>query len=846
MSYWGEAFPIKRALFALLLFTLQVGHAVAICIPAGDTQTFVNAIHDAATSDAASTIKLEQGTYLRQDDIEELDMSSDLSILGGYVPTPNHTCSARTIDASNTQILIDGAFILEIYGALTKVEGVTFGSQSVGHGVRLWGNNIVLDHVRVTNQQSMFSMILGDWSNSSVDFKLTDVQLDHLEPLVTTCSVQATLSGHARASLNHVTIDLSSGDFCLNAGGHDGNKVIDIRNSIIWDWDPTNSGGVIITDHEDDDDPIRIVMHAVDFADVSISPSDSLVLDPDSPSFQLDPMWTDPAGGDFSLSGGPNSPVINTGTANVPDGEPPTDILGVDRGIGSAPDLGAFESLYDDFTGNNTFIVTNGNDVADPASPLYPGSLRWAFDKANAGSARSLIQFNLPSCPAAIVLNSPLPDVWVPLTIDGYSMSGASVNTDTRLSNATLCVIVRPTTPLALPVGLRVPSGATGASLTVQGLWLGGFARGIELLGGFNHQIIGNQFGLTSGFSFFGFSSAGVRVETSSPVIIGGSNPSERNVFLYALSSDNSNAAGVLIGYGTSAAEGACQIVGNLFGIWPDGTDANGNNENGILIQGNGCAVLGNYLAGDTKDAIRLMGGSHNVIQNNIIGSAPTFGQDFSNPGAGIRITNGANDNIIGAGEGFYGPVYSYQNTITDMDAGGVIVSNSTGNTINGNAIFGNGLSSGLNLDLGGDGPTPNDPGDADGGPNAANDFMNYPAPYGITWTTGGTPQPGSVELSVGGYLDVPPGNYLIDAYYDLGCSPTGRGGGTWVGEQLYSGLFPGAGAFSIPVYIPIFNFDSANGRLSLTVTARDGHQSTSEFSQCLSVDTIFEDGFER
>src|SRR6185312_8455970 len=133
---------------------------------------------------------------------------------------------------------------------------------------------------------------------------------------------------------------------------------------------------------------------------------------------------------------------------------------------------------------------------------------------------------------------------------------------------------------------------------------------------------------------------------------------------------------------------------------------------------------------------------------------------------------------IIGAGDGFYGPVYSYQNVITDMDAGGIIVSNSTGNTIRGNAIYGNGLLSALNIDLGGDGPTPNDPGDADGGAFSANDLMNYPVAHAVAWGSSEPPQAGSIALTVGGSIDVPPGNYVIDVYYDLGCSPTGRGGG--------------------------------------------------------------------
>ena len=134
----------------------------------------------------------------------------------------------------------------------------------------------------------------------------------------------------------------------------------------------------------------------------------------------------------------------------------------------------------------------------------------------------------------------------------------------------------------------------------------------------------------------------------------------------------------------------------------------------------------------------------------------------------------------------------------------------------------------------------------ADGGPGTANDLINFPVPHVITWGAEGPPQFGSVGLTVKGSLDVPQGNYLIDAYYDVTCSPTGRGGGTWVGGGTYDGMLQGIGAFAVPVYIPFFGFDSVNGRISLTVTSNGVPQSTSEFSRCLSVDTIFSDAFER
>jgi hypothetical protein len=809
------------------LFIIVDAHA-DVCIAAGDAVALEGALDATELEDASPvTIKLERGSYTGS--FFHKFLKADVTLLGGYAPSPSHDCASagRLIDARQTKIegISELASWLDETGkpagdVLVRIDNVT-----------LDGGNINTPNVLISKVDFLQFAEIGWRGSSAADGEIK------VENAVFRGGVTVHLVSDHTAQLNHVTVD---GTLNLDDGFvWSGDKQVSIWNSIVWD------DGLIKLSHDPAYGwPISVDLHDVDYGTIQSSPIDGVYFDTVLHSTQQDPLWTDPAQGDYSLSGGASSPVINHGTVSVLGGEPQTDIVGNDRKIGGIPDLGAIESLFE---GNETLVVTNTNDVAAINDPLYHGSLRWAIDQANVSGGTSLITFNLP-CPSTIKLNSPLPTVWVPLTIDGYSAAGALPNTDPgSLFNGHLCVIIKPVSSLVTPAALIVPAAAQGASLTVQGLWLGGFSQGIELFGGSDHQIVGNMFGgLASGFQIYGFEIAAVHVDTSTPVIIGGSNPAERNVFLDAASGAG-DAAGVLVGALTNNTRGGCQIVGNLFGVWPDGTSADPNNENGILIQGNGCTVLGNYLAGNIKDAIRLVGGSHNVIQNNLIGPRITPGLPFFyNPGAGIRITNGANDNIIGAGDGFYGPAYSYENFISTMNGGGIIVSNSTGNTIRGNAIYGNGLTTALNIDLGGDGPTPNDPNDADGGANTANDLMNYPVPNGVSWGTSDPPQFGSVGLTIRGQLDTQAGSYWIDAYYDVDCSATGRGGGTWVGSSTYTAFFTGPGAFEVPVYIPFFSYDSAEGRISLTATSTGDHQSTSEFSRCLSVDTIFTDGLER
>jgi hypothetical protein len=839
------------AALSILLAIAAVCHcetAAAVCIASGNAAGLLAAISDAAESGNPATIKLEQGSYLLHGNIYEDRLTADFRIFGGYLPTQGHSCdeAQRSWDARKTELLLDGFLGLFSDNTLVAIEALTIDSQgpggSNGFGVGGDSANVVeIKNVRFTNQTTWDPVFFGYYGADSTEIKLTNVQFDHLISIGDgSCSIAVELGGHGRALLNHVTTDLAWGDFCVDSGWSGGNKHVSIWNSIF--WDSLGSGGILRTrrDPTDSSDGIAFDLNDVDFTDFNLAPADSVIFDPRYPTVQFDPFWSNPAAGDYTLVGGPNSVAVNTGTIDFQAGEPEKDIFGDNRQTGSKPDMGAHESPYDDIAGGNVFIVTNTNDVFDENSPLYPGSLRAALQKASTVNGASLIKFALPTCPSVITLNSPLPLVWQPLIIDGYSMTGSSANSDpSGFFNATLCVALQPANTASTPSALIVPSGGHDASLTVKGLGFGGFSQAIQLWGGYSHQIVGNQFGgVMNGMQLFGFDTAGVRIETSGSVIVGGSSVADHNVFQNANSAGD--AAGVVVGIFTSNMQTVCQIVGNLFGITPDGFSAIPNNKYGILLQGNGCLVEGNRMAGNIKDAIYILGGSNHVIQNNVIGPAMFFGQDFSNPGAGIRIAAGGANNIIGAPPGFGGSYYA--NVIKDMDLGGVLAGgDGSGNSVRGNQISDNGLLTGLNLDLGLDGPTANDPGDVD---NGVNGLMNYPEPHGLQWTNG-TPALGTFNIPahLRGRLDVAPGHYQLDAYYDDTCGSAGRGGGKWVGGAVIDVMDPAAMLFDVPVTIPAY--DAEHGQLSFTATS-ETQNSTSEFSECLSVDRIFYDGFGR
>lgn len=70
-----------------------------------------------------------------------------------------------------------------------------------------------------------------------------------------------------------------------------------------------------------------------------------------------------------------------------------------------------------------TFTVTNTNDSGS-------GSLRQAITDANADAVADTIAFNIPGGVRTISLASPLPGLTQSATIDGYTQSGSSPNTN--------------------------------------------------------------------------------------------------------------------------------------------------------------------------------------------------------------------------------------------------------------------------------------------------------------------------------------------------------------------------------------------------------------------------------
>jgi len=236
-------------------------------------------------------------------------------------------------------------------------------------------------------------------------------------------------------------------------------------------------------------------------------------------------------------------------------------------------------------------------------------------------------------------------------------------------------------------------------------------------------------------------------------------------------------------------------IEGNYVGTDVTGLKALSNAGEGLIFLDGSASnqIVGNVIAASGEDGIFLgdPGTCANLIQGNKIGTGADGVTPLGNAFQGILIDNEASNNIIGltlSGNGI-------GNLIADNLDEGVIIydTNSTGNTIRGNAIFGNGRI-GINL-AGGDensyGVTANHIG---GDVPSPNHLQNYPvlmsaSAYGNSMVIAGT------------LNSDPHRSFLIDIYRNANADPSGYGQGqVFAGTILLQTANSGNGSFSLPL----------------------------------------------
>jgi len=400
--------------------------------------------------------------------------------------------------------------------------------------------------------------------------------------------------------------------------------------------------------------------------------------------------------------------------------------------------------------------------------------------------------------------NGALPALLKPVTINGYSERGASMNTLANGDNAKILIELNGAN--AGPNADGILLGATSAGSTIEGLAINRFSlNGIELQSG-GDVIAGNFVGTNPrGNAAEPNQNDGIHLSNSSSSTIGGTTPGARN-----LASGNQIDGIHVVGSTASPATGNT-IEGNFVGVNAAGTGfvglrpngsaagtAEGNGVFGIEISGGNANTVGGTTPADRNvvgfsvDGIEIdNGGEDNVIQGNFSGVgadgvtpagnvlhgialrsddnlSPPLGPGQANEPAVSGNIIGLNPNISFSGLG---------NLVEFNGAAGIAVfgnppqnnavqAQNSGNSILGNSIFENGRNnptSLLGIDLTNqfvfpkdDGVTPNDGGKntmgksaPHGDPSNPNNFQNFPVLTSAVPVTGGIQITGTLTQSV-------------------------------------------------------------------------------------------------
>jgi len=253
-------------------------------------------------------------------------------------------------------------------------------------------------------------------------------------------------------------------------------------------------------------------------------------------------------------------------------------------------------------------------------------------------------------------------------------------------------------------------------------------------------------------------------------------------------------------------------IAGNYIGTSPTADLDLGNGGHGVYLDGaRGVTVGGpaaadaNVIAGNDGDGVRIAGvlASGNAVVRNYIGTNAALDEDLGNNGSGVGVTGEAHDNVIGDPAGATANVIAF-NAEAGVSVGADGNDFALGNAVLGNDIFGN---VGPAIDLASDGPTPNDAGDADFGPN---ELQNAPE-LASAYNRGG-------QTIIAGVLDAPEGEYVVQFFTDATT-------GSFIGEVTVT--VTGAGPATFTASFPL----AADRGTTIRATATGEGSSTSEVS---------------
>lgn len=772
-----------------------------------------------------TVIRMVRGTYVTDGIINDSPanpIENDLTILGGYADA-NCSEAFRSLDPALT-ILQAGAganvagFKFEIDGNLL-LKSLTF--RGYGKGIRidspepLFGadDQWTLDRVRIEDSGGTVDAQFGFIHEALLVFTDGDADVT-LQQVVLANNRKGDLDASAVLFIQDNTAVIKQSTFASNEGtalyigAFDNGPRLDMDNNIFWgNGLGVDVGGVPATD-------LHVRHNTFDGAVFDVMPSVYVGND------FLDPQFLDAPARDYRLFA--TSPAVDTGINPPTGGLPGSDISGGPRVIGTGVDRGPWET---DVSSATVLLVTT-------TAASGAGSLAAAIEQSNNLPDVQAIRFNIPGgCPRLItqISGQPLPEITDSVRIEGYSQPGSVRGAPPE---RTLCVGVSGngqlpkllSTALGAQVGLDVSGLGFGGTALVNG------AAAITLLSGSGHQISGNQFGGSIGPSGnplqLGILQSGVIAGFAAyDSTIGGFDPEQGNVFNQATS------AAIDIG-ATATTPANFRVYNNYIGVRASGIGAIGNANGLVINNSSGNWVFNNWISGNSNDGLTLKGNADgNLVLFNQIGRCPRcltppFGSEslIGNALHGVLVQTGADDNIFNG------------NRIAGNGFGYAEEHGANGNSLVGNPIYRN---TGLGIDIGRDGVTPNDNGGIpmDGVPN-----------FPVLVAAGG----GFYNGSVSGSLNAPgQRTYAIEIYASDQCDGSGYGEGQrFVGRVDVTTPAPNP---MLPTFHTSVAFDAPIRSAGLadkaiTAIARTAGGDTSEFSPCKNYiysDIIFQDGFD-
>ena len=264
-------------------------------------------------------------------------------------------------------------------------------------------------------------------------------------------------------------------------------------------------------------------------------------------------------------------------------------------------------------------------------------------------------------------------------------------------------------------------------------------------------------------------------------------------------------------------------VAGNFIGLHPDGATAAGNGAGVIAVSsparvGGSALADRNIVSANTSSGIlfQSMQLTGSAILNNLIGTDRSGTLARGNVGDGVKIISAQHDVDVGS--------TAAPNVITNNAKGIVVLGEARGHSLFANRISAN---AGPGIDLGDNGPTPNDFDDDDNGPNGQ---QNFPVIGDASRTETGASASMTLDVE-----HVAAQNYRIALYSSPECDANGFGEGARLLTQQLRGVSSSSESFAMNA---LFDEPLPIGTaLTATATAPDG--STSEFSECFFLDPL-------